>query len=90
MPRAKRPIDRSIAPKGPLSWTCVCAHCERIRRTEGWRSPEPGECEGTVLTHDLCPDCIRELYPGYAAVANRLQEAEISLRSISKQKTQTP
>ncbi|OWR32965.1 hypothetical protein CDO73_00160 [Saccharibacillus sp. O23] len=71
-------------------WLSACAHCERIRLADGWRRPEPGECEDATLTHDICPDCIRQLYPKYARIANRLQKSEEARRFVQQQKTQAP
>lgn len=80
----------SAASRSFRDWISICAHCERIRAAGSWRLPEPGECEGAVLTHDICPDCIRQLYPKYARIANRLQESESVPPFGPQQKTQAP
>jgi GAF domain-containing protein len=44
----------------------VCAHCKKVRDDEGlWSRIETylSKHTDTQITHSLCPDCIRELYP---------------------------
>ncbi|MCF7942612.1 MAG: hypothetical protein K9M84_13445 [Spirochaetia bacterium] len=47
----------------------VCSHCKRIRTEEG-QFIDPDEYisshTDSQITHSLCPDCIRELYPEMA------------------------
>ena len=84
------PSSPSGASRNLRDWISVCAHCERIRAAGSWRLPEPGEYEGAIFTHDICPDCIRQLYPKYARIADRLQESEGVLPFVQQQKTQAP
>jgi DNA-binding response OmpR family regulator len=47
----------------------VCAGCKNIRLSDGsWQVLEVYIKENTEaeLSHGLCPDCIRKLYPGFA------------------------
>lgn len=80
----------SAASRTLRDWISVCAHCERVRMAGRWRLPGPDECEGAILTHDICPDCIRQLYPKYARIADRLQESEGVTPFVKQQKTQAP
>ena len=50
----------------------ICAKCKKIRDDEGyWHEVEVYVRDHTEaqFTHGLCPDCFRELYPGYEAFA---------------------
>lgn len=45
----------------------MCSHCQRIRDDDGkWSSLEAfvHEHSGAKLTHGICPDCIKENFPG--------------------------
>ena len=46
----------------------VCASCHRIRRGDRWVAGEGLQTLGRSLevTHSLCPDCLRALYPDVA------------------------
>jgi hypothetical protein len=46
----------------------MCASCKRIRHGERWQPIEAYlQRHGEVsVSHDVCPQCIRELYPDYA------------------------
>jgi len=47
----------------------VCANCKSIRDEEGvWRKMEDyiASHSDAVLSHGLCPDCLRRFYPEYA------------------------
>lgn len=47
----------------------ICANCKKIRDDQGyWQAVELylEEHSGATLSHGLCPDCIRELYPQLA------------------------
>ncbi|WP_172197654.1 hypothetical protein [Saccharibacillus qingshengii] len=74
----------------PPCWIEICAGCGRTRHNGAWRDPEPGECPDSVRTHDICPDCIRTLYPGYVRVAERLRREARSAPSVSNENEQTP
>ncbi len=55
----------------------VCSNCHR-RREEGggWcRCGEEAKDPGVLLTHGLCPDCLRLLYPEFvpSVAAGELQ-----------------
>jgi len=43
----------------------VCAWCKRIRREEGWVSPEHDLAEHRHhdVTHAICPTCFEALFP---------------------------
>ncbi len=46
----------------------ICASCKKIRDDRGsWTALESyiGEHSGTKFSHGICPDCIRDLYPGF-------------------------
>lgn len=52
----------------------ICASCKSIRNSrEEWVSVERFLHQQLSLqfTHDICPDCIRQLYPKYAGALNR-------------------
>jgi PAS domain S-box-containing protein len=47
----------------------ICSACKKIRDDHGyWKKVESyiSEHTGAEFTHGICPDCLRELYPGYA------------------------
>ncbi len=56
----------------PASWTAACARCSRIYHEGKWIHPDSHKSRNAVLTHDICPDCIRILYPNYAHIADIL------------------
>jgi hypothetical protein len=61
-----RRISSSLVP--------ICASCKSIRNSkEEWVSVERFLQQRLSLqfTHDICPDCIRQLYPKYAGALNR-------------------
>lgn len=60
-----------------LNWISVCAGCGRIYGSQSWRKAMRGELSNVEITHDICPDCIRLLYPNYAQVADRLMQQNI-------------
>lgn len=52
----------------------ICASCKSIRNSrEEWITIERFLKQQLSLqfTHDICPDCIRQLYPKYAGALNR-------------------
>lgn len=52
----------------------ICASCKSIRNnSEEWITIERYLLQQLSLqfTHDICPDCIRQLYPKYAGALNR-------------------
>lgn len=51
----------------------MCAVCKRIRDSQDkWNSPESylQQHLHVEFTHDICPDCIRRLYPQYSMILN--------------------
>jgi hypothetical protein len=54
---------------GPLrKFLIMCAACERIRGDNGyWRYAEryPASHEDMEISHGICPECARALYPEY-------------------------
>ena len=48
----------------------MCASCKRIRDGERWEAVEVYlQRHGEVsVSHDVCPQCVRELYPDYVDV----------------------
>ncbi|MGF7046513.1 hypothetical protein J2T13_000989 [Paenibacillus sp. DS2015] len=49
----------------------ICAVCKNIRNEEDlWKSIESFLEKHTYaeFTHDICPDCIRRLYPQYSSI----------------------
>ncbi|WP_310831763.1 PAS domain-containing protein [Paenibacillus pedocola] len=65
-PMRPRPIPSSLVP--------ICASCKSVRNSkEEWLSVERYLQFQLSLqfTHDICPDCIRQLYPKYAGALNR-------------------
>lgn len=52
----------------------ICASCKSVRNSkEEWVAVERYLKQQLSLqfTHDICPDCIRQLYPKYAGALNR-------------------
>lgn len=48
--------------------TPVCASCGRVRDAVGrWHRarPLPAEFEDLLVTHTICPSCLKELYPEF-------------------------
>jgi PAS domain S-box-containing protein len=48
----------------------ICANCKKIRDDEGyWQQIEEyiGSHSDAVISHSICPDCMRKLYPEYIA-----------------------
>ena len=48
----------------------ICSHCKKIRDDQGyWNQLETyiQQHSGAEFTHGLCPDCVRLLYPDFAA-----------------------
>ncbi len=64
-----------IPHKSPFSRLLpLCAECKRIRdEKDEWHSFERYLKKHLHLefTHDMCPDCIRHLYPQYSSVLDR-------------------
>ncbi|CAM3486563.1 MULTISPECIES: hypothetical protein [Saccharibacillus] len=89
-PSASDDAPTPPVPSPTAPWIVICAHCSQIRRPDGWRIPAFGECNGAVLTHDICPDCIRALYPQYASVADRLHRDGMLPNPYAHKKAQTP
>lgn len=55
----------------------ICAVCKRIKDDDLWNDIECFLEKHTYaeFTHDICPDCIRRLYPKYSSVLDRLPES---------------
>jgi len=55
----------------------ICAVCKRIKDDELWNAIEHFLEKHTYaeFTHDICPDCIRSLYPKYSSVLDRPSES---------------
>ncbi|MNI38188.1 hypothetical protein D3C73_923190 [compost metagenome] len=79
-PAEQRPAEpsRSCLPlrlrRIPGSLVPICASCKSIRdNKEEWITVERFLQQQLSLqfTHDICPDCIRQLYPKYAGAFNR-------------------
>lgn len=59
----------ATGPKGVESSLVVCSSCQRVKQNRRQfvpLSPELHHLLGTQLSHGICPDCIRALYPEYA------------------------
>lgn len=53
-----------------ISWLTLCSCCKKVKRDDThWiaMSPELVDLVGEDVSHGLCPGCVRELYPEYAA-----------------------
>lgn len=58
---------------GMKSLLPMCAVCKRIRDSQDkWDTPESylKQHFHIEFTHDICPDCIRHLYPQYSVILN--------------------
>ncbi|WP_438347434.1 PAS domain-containing protein [Paenibacillus sp. FA6] len=55
----------------------ICAVCKRIKDDDLWNDIECFLEKHTYaeFTHDICPDCIRRLYPKYSSVLDRPPES---------------
>ena len=55
----------------------ICAVCKRIKDDSLWNDIERFLVKHThaEFTHDICPDCIRRLYPKYSSALDRSPEA---------------
>ncbi len=66
----KNRVDVALAKVKVLSGLLpVCANCRKVRNDQGyWNSLEQYivEHSDTRISHGICPDCIRELYPDMA------------------------
>lgn len=50
----------------------MCASCKRIRDGERWEPVERYlERHEVSVSHDVCPQCVRELYPEYTDVLSQ-------------------
>ena len=57
----------------------ICAHCKKIRDDSGyWNQLEEyiAEHSDAQFSHGICPDCVRELYPEYAAKNSKLSDGK--------------
>ena len=70
----------SLKDLGPAAEDClipICASCKSIRNPmEDWLPIEHylQQIHSVQFTHDICPDCIRQLYPKYAGAFNGSSE----------------
>lgn len=49
---------------GVQHFTSVCASCKRVREEDGqWTVPSSIELPGVHVSHGICPDCTKKLYP---------------------------
>jgi hypothetical protein len=55
----------------------ICAACKRVKETDEWIDIEIYLKKHTYadFTHDICPSCIRRLYPDYAYILDRPSES---------------
>lgn len=66
----RRRVDEALAKVKILSGLLpVCANCKKVRDDKGyWSQIEQyiREHSDTRITHGICPDCLRKLYPEFA------------------------
>ena len=66
----KRRVDEALAKVKVLRGLLpVCASCKKVRDDKGyWNQIETylHEHSDTQISHGICPDCVRKLYPEYA------------------------
>jgi PleD family two-component response regulator len=56
----------------------ICANCKKVRDDQGyWQDVELyiRSHSGVDVTHGICPDCFRELYPDYADIVDEPGDA---------------
>lgn len=68
-------LEQAVRKIGMLeSFLPICSNCKKIRisdsnvsKMESWQSVESyiTEHTSTRFTHSVCPDCVKELYPGF-------------------------
>lgn len=66
-------VSRVVELKGLIP---ICASCKQIRDDQGyWNRVEEyiEEHSEAEFTHDICPDCIKKLYPGLKWEAKNIQ-----------------
>lgn len=65
--RLERALSHSCSLHGHVP---ICAVCKHVRKGEGWEPVESYLESRTSIefTHDICPSCIRRLYPKYSSV----------------------
>jgi len=58
----------------------ICANCKKVRDDQGyWQDVElyiQNHAE-VDISHGICPDCFRELYPEYADIVDKPGEAQV-------------
>ena len=78
-PRCKGKINEQChAPSDAFKPPLICANCKKIRDDAGlWTRIENYLSEHTqaLISHGLCPECIKELYPEIADKINDQQHA---------------
>ncbi len=64
-------LEQALAHSFPLPGHIpICAVCKHVRHAEDWE-PVESYLESRLpieFTHDICPDCIRRLYPKYSSI----------------------
>ncbi|ANA79201.1 hypothetical protein PVOR_28254 [Paenibacillus vortex V453] len=64
-------LEQALAHSYPLPGHIpICAVCKYVRHAEEWE-PVESYLESRLpieFTHDICPDCIRRLYPKYSSI----------------------
>ncbi|AKG33657.1 hypothetical protein [Paenibacillus durus] len=74
-PHQAKPPAHTLSRK-PYHYLPICASCKSIRKDSEWIPVERFlEQElHTELTHDICPECIAQLYPQYPGALERLAD----------------
>ncbi len=55
-------------------YTPMCASCKKIRNDQGyWQQVDHyiSEYAGVDITHGICPDCLKTLYPEYCGTEDQ-------------------
>ena len=69
--RKESPLEQALAHSFPLPGHIpICAVCKYVHHAEEWE-PVESYLESRLpieFTHDICPDCIRRLYPKYSSI----------------------
>lgn len=64
-------LEQALAHSFPLPGHIpICAVCKYVRQADEWE-PVESYLESRLpieFTHDICPDCIRRLYPKYSSI----------------------
>ncbi|KOP66761.1 hypothetical protein AMS62_17105 [Bacillus sp. FJAT-18019] len=77
--RREQLLEQALAHSIPLPGHIpICAVCKYVRHGEGWE-PVESYLESRLpieFTHDICPDCIRRLYPKYSSILDNPELSE--------------